>query len=183
MYCPQCATQHTDGAKFCRSCGTELEAVALVLSGKSVKPSEGGGKKVEPKTRQDLLEKHVEGVKGIAGGAILLLVSLLIAIPMALFMPEDVPWILVWMVFFGWLAVWGGIEMANGVGNVIESKGRLRLLGAAGGEEPATGATPQQLSSHGEPVPITDASDAFRPAPPVSVTEGTTRHLDDLVEK
>ena len=34
MYCPQCATQNTDNAKFCRACGTDLEAVALVLTNK-----------------------------------------------------------------------------------------------------------------------------------------------------
>ena len=182
MYCPQCATPHTDGAKFCRSCGTEMEAVALALNGKSVQLAGGGGKKAEVKTPQDWQEKHIEGVKGVAGGAILLLVSMLIAIPMAVFMPQDIPWILVWMVFFGWMAVWGGIEMANGVGGVIEAKGRLRLMRTAS-KEPAIDATPRQLSSAGEPVTIEHSSNAYRPTPALSVTEGTTRNLDGLVEK
>jgi hypothetical protein len=182
MYCPQCATAHAEGAKFCRSCGTELEAVALVLSGKSVPAAEGGGKVAEAKTPQDWMEKRIEGVKGIASGLILLLVSMLIGAGLALFVPADVPWILVWMVFFGWLAVWGGIEMAEGVGNVIEAKGRLRLMGAAGGG-PAVDSAPQQLSSAGEPVTVANSSSAFRPTPVLSVTEGTTRNLDAPVEK
>lgn len=182
MYCPQCAAQYTEGAKFCRSCGTELEAVALVLSSKSAKPAKGGGKKAEAKTRQDWMEKHVEGVKNVASGLILILVSLLIAIPLALFVPADVPWVLVWMVFFGWMTVWGGIETANGVGSVIEAKGRLRMMGAEGGG-PAADSPPRQLSSPGEPVTVADTSSTFRPAPALSVTEGTTRNLDDLVEK
>jgi len=182
MYCPQCATPHAEGAKFCRSCGTEMEAVALVLSGKPVPPAEGGEKKVEAMTPRDLMEKRIEGFKGIASGSILMVVSLLIGLAMALFVPGEVPWMLVWMVFFGWLAVWGAIEMANGVGALIEAKGRLRLMGTAG-REPAVDATAQQLSSAGEPVTIANSSNAFRSAPPLSVTEGTTRHLDDLVEK
>ena len=182
MYCPQCATQHTDGAKFCRSCGTELEAVALVLSGKSAPPAEGGAKAVEARTPQDWMEKRIEGHKGIASGLILMLVSIIIGVGLALFVPGDVPWILVWMVFFGWLAVWGGIELANGVGNVIEAKARLRMMGTAGGES-AVGAAPQQLSSPGEPVTIEHSFNASRSTPPLSVTEGTTRNLNDLVEK
>jgi hypothetical protein len=159
-----------------------MEAVALALSGKSAPPAEGGEKKVGATTPRDLMEKRIEGNKGIASGLILMLVSLLIGLAMALFVPGDVPWILVWMVFFGWLAVWGGIELANGVGAVIEAKGRLRMLGVAGGE-PVVNAVPRQLSSPGEPVTIANSSNAFRPTPPLSVTEGTTRHLDDLVEK
>ena len=182
MYCPQCATQHTDGAKFCRSCGTELEAVALALSGKSAPPSAGDAKAVEARTPRDWMEKRIEGHKGIASGLILMLVSIIIGAGLALFVPGDVPWILIWMVFFGWLAVWGSIELANGVGALIEAKGRLRMLGMAGAE-PVVGAAPQRLSSPGEPVTIANSSNAFRPTPPLSVTEGTTRHLDDLVEK
>ena len=32
MYCPRCATQNLDGAKFCRACGTNLEARLLANS-------------------------------------------------------------------------------------------------------------------------------------------------------
>ncbi|HEX7175290.1 MAG TPA: hypothetical protein VF240_08540 [Pyrinomonadaceae bacterium] len=156
--------------------------MALALSGKSVQVAERGGEKVEVKTRQDWQEKHIEGVKGIVSGAILLAVSLLIGVALALFVPGDAPWILIWMVFFGWLAVWGGIEMASGVGGVIEAKGRLRMMKQAG-TEPAIDASPQQLSSSGEPVTIEHSSSASRSTPPLSVTEGTTRHLDEFVEK
>jgi zinc-ribbon domain len=181
MYCPQCATPHKEGSKFCRSCGTELEAVALALSGGTAKAAEAGEKKSESKTAEDWLEKHIEGVKGISGGATLMAVSLLIGVALALFVPADVPWMLVWMVFFGWLAVWGGIELASGIGGVLEAKSRLRLMGPAG-RRAAGEAAPRQLSSPGEPVTLTNAS-AFTSSPPLSVTEETTRQLDDWVEK
>lgn len=177
MYCPQCATPNADDVKFCRSCGRELEAVALALSGKSIKTDLN---KSESKTAQDWLEKRIEGVSGVTRGSILLAVSLLIGLAMALFLPSsfDAPWILIWMVFFGWLAVWGGIEMAYGLSNVLESKSRLRLLKLSGKE--SSDAVHQQLSS-GEPLPIMSPSD-FRSSPPVSVTDGTTRQLSDKVK-
>ena len=184
MYCPQCATPNADDVKFCRSCGTGLQAVALALGGKPVQPVKAGAKKSEPQTAQDWLEKRIEGMSAITRGSILLTVSLLLGAAMALFIPStfDAPWILVWMVFFGWMAVWGGIEMAYGISGVLESKSRLRLLELTG-KESAVDASRQQLLSGGEPPKLTNPTTAFRSSPPMSVTEGTTRHLDDYAEK
>lgn len=181
MYCPQCATPNVDDVKFCRSCGAELEAVALALSGKSAQSIKASPDKSESKTAQDWLEKRIEGVSGVTRGSILLTVSLLIGIAMALFLPSsfDAPWILIWMVFFGWLAVWGGIEMAYGISSVLESKSRLRLLKLAGYE--SVDVIQQQLSSRGDASPLMSPS-AFRSSPPVSVTDGTTRQLGDKVK-
>ena len=182
MYCPQCATPYSDGAKFCRACGQELEAVALVLSSKPVPPAATDKNKREPKTKQDWLEQHSAGVVGITKGAILLAVSLLIGVALALFVPGDVPWILIWLVFVGWLACWGGIELAYGVGGVLEAKGRLRLLRLAA-QESLVDAPQQQLPAADARAAITNPPAAFRSAPPLSVTEGTTRKLDDSVEQ
>jgi len=101
MYCPRCATPHIDGAKSCRSCGTELESVALVLSGKSLPPTDAGENKGEPQTAQDWLKKRIESVRNITIGAILLSVSLLIGVALAIFVSGHVPWIVLWMLFFG----------------------------------------------------------------------------------
>jgi hypothetical protein len=184
MYCPQCATPNADDVKFCRSCGRELEAVALALGGKPAKPARTGANKAEPRTAQDWMGKHIEGVSRITRGSILLTVSFLIGAAMALFMPAsfDAPWILIWTVFFGWMAVWGGIEVAYGISGVLEAKSRLRLLGPAG-ERPSAEATTRELLEGGEPAPTAGAPDALAPTPRVSVTEGTTRHLGDYVEK
>jgi zinc ribbon protein len=182
MYCPQCATPNTDGVRFCRACGMELEAVALVLSGRSVQPTEGSGKKNESKTAEELLEKHSAAVREISTGVSLLTVSLLIGVAMAFFVPANIPWILAWAVLVGWMAMWGGVEVGNGIAGMLETKSRRRLLGLAG-KESAVDATPKQLPSADQPPVITNPSAAFRSSPPASVTEGTTRQLDDLVEK
>src|SRR5215207_5671568 len=80
MYCPQCATPNAGDVKFCRSCGTELESVALVLSGKPSKPKKSNADKTEPKTAQDWLEKRIEGVTGVTRGLILLIVSVFLGV-------------------------------------------------------------------------------------------------------
>jgi len=174
MYCPQCATANPVDVKFCRSCGTPLDAVALALSGKSKKPDKSSDKENEL-TEQDWQEKHIAAISGLTRGSILLAVSLLLAIPLGLFLPVtfDAPWILIWVVFFGWMAVWGGIDIANGIGTVLESRSRLRLIKMKR-EEFIADVTTQDLLAGRE---------SLRPAnitpSPMSVTEGTTRHLDE----
>ena len=178
MYCPRCGTQNTDGAKFCRSCGTELEAVALALSGHPAPPAEVGR---EPKTVDDWLELRSAGVRHIATGVSLLVISVLIGVALALFLPPDfdAPWILIWIVLVGWMACWGGIELGKGMGDFLEAVGRLRMTGPPA-QGPAMDAPPRQLKDAGEPVPNPSA---FKKQPAVSVTEATTRHLDDLAEQ
>lgn len=179
MYCPQCATVNNGDLKFCRSCGLQLESVALAISGKA--PPAKHRKKREAKTAQDWIEKRIEGVSGLTRGSILMAVSLLLSAPMALFLPPtfDAPWIIIWAVFFGWMAVWGGIEIAYGLSAILESKSQLRLMGSAG-RESLPEATQRDRLLTGEPLQSTTELNTFKPlAGPASVTEGTTRHLDE----
>ena len=176
MYCPQCATVNGSDVKYCRSCGVPLEAVALAIAGKSTNSADSRKKKKQL-TEEEWLEKHVTGVANLTRGAILFAVSLLLAVPLAIFGPRgDPPWIILWIGLFGWLAVWGGIAMASAIGDVLEAKSRLRLL-ALTGKRPLAGSTTQDLLPAREWVTPNDA--AVTPRSPVSVTEGTTRHLDD----
>ena len=182
MFCPQCAAQNSDGVKFCRKCGMELEAVALVLSDLSSQPIDRTGKRSEPTTAQDWLEKRSAAVRNISTGMSLLVVSVLIGVAMAFFVPSNIPWILAWAVLVGWMAMWGGIEVGNGIAGLLEAKNRLRLSGIAG-RESRVDATTNPLPSAGQPPIVMNPSPVLRSSPPSSVTEGTTRHLDDLVEK
>src|SRR5262245_10491075 len=163
MYCPQCATANPADVKFCRSCGLELESLASALTKSSAKKPG----KAEP-TTEEWVDQRIKGVSGITRGGILMAVSLFLILPFALFLPAtfDAPWILIWTVFFGWMTVWGGIEVAYGLSSLLESKSKLRYLREAGQAMAMDANHPEALTGESQ-----------RPAPRGSVTERTTRQL------
>ena len=178
MYCPQCATANGPDVKFCRSCGAGLEAVALAISKPTKKKLDR--KTSEPTTAQEWLEQRIKGMSGIIRGSILMMVSLLLTIPFHLFLPPtfDAPWILIWVVFFGWMTVWGGIEVAYGLSALLEAKSQLRLLGMTG-KETIVEANQHDALMAGQPFAIHDQRTNFTSPSTTSVTEGTTRQLND----
>jgi F0F1-type ATP synthase assembly protein I len=162
----------------------ELEVVALALSGNPAPPARAGEHKDRATIAEDLVEKHVAGVRDVVGGVSWLAISVLIGVALGLFLPKtfDAPWILVWATLFGWMACVGAIKIGNGVSNLLETKSRRRLAGPLAQDEAADSA-PRRLSTPGEPVPINNAGAGFRTPSPLSVTEETTRRLDDMAEK
>ncbi len=172
MFCPQCAAPNADGVKFCRKCGMELETVAMVLSDMPAHAIEGSGKRSELKTPYEWMEKRSESIKEISTGVSLMVVSVLIGVAMFFFVPSHIPWILAWAVLVGWMACWGAISVGNGIAGVLNAKSRLRLLGVAGKEAAIMPA--KELSSAGQSFLVNGPSHGQ-----TSVTEGTTRHLND----
>ncbi|MCA1615825.1 MAG: zinc ribbon domain-containing protein, partial [Acidobacteria bacterium] len=69
MFCPRCATQNLDDAKFCRACGADVRLVPQALAGlmpAGLAKEEGAGK-IEKKRKKDekdprLLEKGMENI-------------------------------------------------------------------------------------------------------------------------
>jgi hypothetical protein len=172
MYCPRCAAQQPDSTKFCRACGADLKAVALALSEQKL-PAEAG-KEETPKAEKSWLEKRSEGVRNTVQGSILLAAALLIGLALAIFSDKDA-WIFVWIVFFGWLACWGVIALAQGIGAIMESGVMLGRSRQIAGEAAVTTA---QLPASAEAEVIPDAP-ANPSAPPLSVTEYTTERLGE----
>src|ERR687893_2225618 len=159
MYCPQCAAQNTDNAKFCRACGTDLEAVALVLTNKFPPPGAW-------------LEMYGEGKQKVTRGAILLGAALLIGAVPALFIGVIFPLVMLWTVFFGWMAGWGIVSLASGVGEMVKSKTMLSQMKQF--DSGLTTTEPSELSSAAhEPRTLDDAARA-KLYSPLSVTEHTT---------
>ena len=159
MYCPQIATQNTDNAKFCRTCGTDLEAVALVLTNKFPLPGAW-------------LEKYGESKHKVIMGAILLGAALLIAGVPALFIEELFLWVILSTFFFGWMAVWGIFSLASGVGEMVKAKTMLGQM-----KQLDRGLTPtesSQLSSEAYEPRMLDGATRAKPHSPLSVTERTT---------
>lgn len=150
MYCPRCAAQNLDNAKFCRGCGTNLEPVALALTG-------------ELPVTESWLQQRRDAISGLIRGVSFLSSSLLVGAALGIFSNLN-DWIIVWMVFAGWLAVWGVFAIANGLTGLLNSKYAREQ------SELSTSRTTAELMGA---IPLQSLS------APQSVTEQTTRSLGD----
>lgn len=168
MYCPRCAAQNLDDIKFCRACGTNLEVVALALSGQRRPAKLDRGKAGDAQGEKSWLEKRTEAMSSIIRGAGLLVASLLIGVALGLFSNTS-DWIMVWIVFAGWMACWGVIALTSGIGTLLESKSMQRYI-----EQ-----TPQEIIAPATRPLLTDDSRKIPDAlsAPTSVTEFTTEPL------
>ena len=156
MYCPRCAAQNLDDAKFCRACGTNLEPIALALSGQLP---------VHDDSKDWLAIRH-EGVQKLIRAIGLLGASLLIGVALGLFSDTN-DWIIIWLVFVGWMAAWGIISLVAGIGSLAEARFvRTRL------EQSSPPSLPDR-----SPELITGQLTPSRLAVPLSVTEHTTKSL------
>lgn len=164
MYCPGCAAQNAENTKFCRACGTNLEAVSLALAGQHNPAELKKEKAKKEKTSKSWAQKQSEGARDAVHGSILLTTAVLIGVAFALF--TKIPdWIVIWTIFFGWLAGWGVVSLASGVGRMLEAKTMLRHLEDANQTARSlTAADPREL-------PVATSF------PVLSVTEQTTEPL------
>jgi hypothetical protein len=170
MFCPRCAAQNLDNAKFCRACGTNLETVALALADK-YHPAKSDSDGAEDPF-ESWLETRKEGINKIVKGIGWFVSSLLIGIALGLF--SNTPdWIIIWMCLVGWMAVWGIISMVTVTAGLMEARFMRRQLGqTSGAASPAVQPLPA-----GDRVMMNDAftTPMLRPQP--SVTEHTTTRL------
>ena len=163
MYCPRCAAQNLDDAKFCRGCRTSLETVALALSGQ-YHPAEGAEKQ-----SKDWMSVRHEGVQKMIRAVGLLGASLLIGVALGLFSNTN-DWIFVWMVFVGWMAVWGVISLVAGIGSFAEARFLQKRMEQS--QERYLGGRSREFRTAELPL--------AQPGIPLSVTEHTTRALPQV---
>ena len=162
MFCPRCAMQNLDDAKFCRACGMDLDTVSVALA-EAGSPNKSKKKTKQGKPAKTWAEKRSAALRDIFQGAILTAASAVICVAFAMFL--NVPdWLILWTVFFGWMACWGVISMAFGIGGLIESSAMSRAVDQPGR---VTAPTDNELAS----------SSFFLEAPPPSITELTTEPL------
>jgi zinc-ribbon domain len=170
MYCPRCATQNLDGAKFCRACGTNLETVALALAQQLDAAQSDKDVAKEPRNK---LEKRSEGLTTIVRASGLIGASALVGAALALFSNKP-DWIIIWMIFAGWMACWGVISLVSGIAALIESRFTPPQAKHIAGE-PVSRTTP--LGS-GDDQEILPAPDTPKLSLPSSITEHTTELLN-----
>lgn len=173
MYCPQCAAQNLDDAKFCRACGADIRLVPQALRGTLPVATEKTFKGEVARRNREKKRKPAtvdEGLKNIFQGFALLIIFLT-----GLFVFRGAFWVTIWFIIPA-LSSFG-----EGIGQLIRAKQERQQLPSPamyGGENfrPAPFVPAARFKELSSP----DTAEIVN-APP-SVTEMTTRHLDAPLE-
>jgi hypothetical protein len=159
MFCPKCATQNLEGAKFCRSCGANVSLVSQALSGQLPQaPEEEIDVSCSRRSgRRALSLDHA--FKNVFMGVAFMLVAIALA-----FSRMGGGW---WF----WMLIPAFSLMGTGVSQYIRLKEREKRAFQPGNFNQPSLQQPTPVSAF----PARNTGELV--APPPSVTEGTTRHL------
>ena len=164
MFCPKCATQNVDGARFCRACGVDVSLVPMAMSGRLPDIAPATPHEVYSRRGRRLRKPATyEGAWGSLGMGIAFAV---ISIMVLKFMPGGFTW---WF----WLLIPAFSMAFKGVGQLARLRSEQQ---SALSSPPARSTMPAMppVPARSEFVPYNTSE--LMPPPP-SVTEGTTRHL------
>ena len=167
MYCPRCAAQNMDDARFCRACGADISLVPQALVGQLPEALyDAGASRVETRRERRRRLRNTENAtveKGIEG-LIIAVGWLLVSLSVRAFAPAGRLW-------FFWLLIPAFISFAGGISALVRARRRQRenaLNAMPSGGALHTGARLDAFPSRGHTSEIVQ---------PTSITEGTTRHL------
>lgn len=118
MYCPTCSTLSSDGMKFCKSCGMNLNVVTQALNG-GVAVSDPIRDREFKRARKQISD----GIHGSAVGAALLLGA---ALPY--FLIPSTPWMYSASLL---LALGGIVKLFRSIGSIIDAKVGPKLVDPA----------------------------------------------------
>jgi hypothetical protein len=164
MYCPRCAAQNLDDAKFCRACGADIRLVPQALQGtlpaalaQTDEAATSGKKKRRPATVD-------EALKSLFTGLALFLIFL-----MGIFVFRGAFWVTLWFI------IPALSNVGEGIGQLIRARQERTYLAetvpdAVGNFRTTTFAPVVKELSTPDTAEIIHA--------PASVTDVTTRHLD-----
>ena len=158
MFCPKCATQNVDGARFCRVCGANISLVPQALSGQLPAAEDGSRSSRRGRKRHDREPSIESAITTICTGVAFLIVSLVLA-----FSAIGYGW---WF----WMLIPAFSCLGSGIVRFIKYQEGRRFFQPAIDRQSAVSAPPPGAS-----LPTRRTGEL--PAPPASVTEGTTRHL------
>ena len=181
MFCPQCGQQQVSNeVRFCSRCGFQLAAVTGLLASGGALPV-GGAQGGEPPPTTPRRKGVRQGGQRLLFGIFLMPV---LAIMHELFRtPEELPLIGVLVFFAGLLRLIYALIFEEGPLRRQKTLPHFQYAPPlAPGQLPqrdAAGLPPAQASSAQSYVPPRGTNTAETPYRPPSVTEGTTRLLDD----
>jgi hypothetical protein len=120
MYCPTCSTQALEGAKFCKTCGMNLNVVTQALSGEVIS--------TDPLREREFkrARKQIsDGIHGVAVGAGLIAAAIL---PYVLNKVVGLPLNSYWIGLALALALAGLIKLFRSAGSIVDAKIGPKLL-------------------------------------------------------
>lgn len=168
MFCPKCATQNLEGAKFCRSCGTDISLVPQVLTGElATRLSAADDRSRRRAGRHE--HRDVPTIERAVRHLFMGAAFVFIAFAIRTWMPGGHVW---WF----WMFLPAAGLLADGVSTYL----RLASEGKPSAAHTAAHAYTQPLPSVAPPPRAAGSlspADTGEMVPPPSVTEGTTRHL------
>jgi hypothetical protein len=169
MFCPKCAAQNLDEAKFCRACGADISLVPQALTGQLARAED------------DLSEFDERGRSRVERGARKLVEGLcfLCMFLLMMFFFRQFWWMTFWFIF---PAI---SKIGTGVGLLSQHAWRQsgHLPGGIKGAPRAVGASETTALPRVTFNEIAPADTSEIVAPPPSVTEGTTRHLSTVAHE
>jgi hypothetical protein len=162
MYCPGCATQATEGAKFCKSCGINLNVITQALSGGVAVVSDPLRDREFKRARKQISD----GIHGAAIGTAILISSVLAY----LLIPHET-WLYVLALV---LALAGIVKLFRSVGSIVDARVGPKLLDPA--LQPR--ATGSLVGSNSGPVNVRPSGrlneNAVKPPSPTRSVAGTS---------
>jgi hypothetical protein len=118
MYCPSCSTHSSDGAKFCKACGMNLNIITQALNGGVVISDP-----IRDREFKRARKQISDGFNGSAIGA-----GLLVAAALPYFLAPRTPWIYTGTLL---LALGGIVKLFRSVASMVDAKVGGKLLDPA----------------------------------------------------
>jgi hypothetical protein len=151
MFCPKCGSQNVEQSKFCRGCGADVSSVSAAMAGKP--PARI--------TAERHLELQSQSIRGLVLGAGFLFVA---ALAFALSTRA--------LVVTLFALAFAFVFLSSGIARLVQARG-LRALDKLDDR-------PELRSPWTEFVPPAGSIYETDELAPLSVTEHTTKHLDNL---
>ena len=119
MYCPSCSTKATEGAKFCKSCGMNLNIISQALTGGSFGVADPLRDREYKKARKEISE----GIQGSGIGAALLVAA---GLGYSLAPTQTVIYLIALV-----LALIGLVKLFRSVARILDAKVGAKLMAPA----------------------------------------------------
>lgn len=162
MFCPKCATQNNEGARFCRSCGADISLIPQAMTGEILTslPVEMDDDRESRRSRRRGKRASIDsGIKNAFMGLGFIVVAVALSTTRS-----GAHW---WY----WMLIPGFMMLGGGLAEYLKWRHERTTL-------PAAASSPQlspPVARRASQLPPRNTSELV--APPPSVTEGTTRHL------